>query len=366
MNTPQEFGVLIDGFRRLESTGFAGGAALVTLTRTHGPTYRRPGARMLVFGDGTVIRGLAGGCPEADIVTRARAVIAAGRAELVRYDREHGLDALLELGCGGELEVLIEPLSRASDLQFVTAAERCLRTRTPGFLATAFTREGACLCPRPQRLVWSEQVLCDELEDPAFTSAVVSHAAGLQDKKRPQVARFETARGSVDVLVESLLPPPAAVLIGVNAGSLALARIAGTLGWTVTLVDHRTDHNRPEGIPAGTGIVTAGPEELTQRIFFDRRTFAVVMTHNVERDIAYLNALRALSLGYLGAIGSRQRVHKVLEACGAMVTPLHAPAGLDLGSETPEEIALAIAAEMLAVTSGHSGAPLYTVTGPLH
>ena len=116
MNTPQEFGVLLEGFKRLQSSGFAGGAALATLTRTHGSTFRRAGARMLVCGDGTVVRGLSGGCPEADIISRAHDVIGAGTARIVRYDRDNGLDALIELGCGGELEVLIEPLARSSDL----------------------------------------------------------------------------------------------------------------------------------------------------------------------------------------------------------------------------------------------------------
>ena len=148
MNTPQEFEPLLQGFRRLESSNFAGGGALATLTRTQGSTFRRAGARMLVCGDGMVVRGLSGGCPEADIIARAHEVIAAGTSRIVRYDRENGLDALIELGCGGELEVLIEPLSGEEQIRFVAAAQQCLSARRPGCLATAFARDGAVLAPR--------------------------------------------------------------------------------------------------------------------------------------------------------------------------------------------------------------------------
>lgn len=366
MNTPQEFGVLLEGFKRLEHQGFAGGAALATLTRTHGSTFRRAGARMLVCGDGTIVRGLSGGCPEADIIARAYDVIGAGTARIVRYDRENGLDALIELGCGGELEVLIEPLAQASDLGFVGAVERCIASRIPGFLATAFARNGSVLGPRPQRLVWSGATLHDEFGDSGFAAALIEHGGAAQDGKRPHVQGFESAQGPVDVLFETLLPPYAAVLVGINAASLALARIGRGLGWEVTLVDHRDGPQPPAALAPGTRLVNAQPGQLAQRVSLDSRSFAVVMTHNLERDIEYLRELLPTPLAYIGAIGSRQRAGKLLEGCKATPPRVHAPAGLDLGSETPEEIALAIAAEILSVTTGRGGTSLSASVGPIH
>ena len=366
MNTPQEFGVLLEGFKRLQSSGFAGGAALATLTRTHGSTFRRAGARMLVCGDGTVVRGLSGGCPEADIISRAHDVIGAGTARIVRYDRDNGLDALIELGCGGELEVLIEPLARSSDLGFVTAVEHCLGSRSPGFLATAFACNGTVLGPRPRRLVWSGATLHDEFADAGFAAALIEHAGSADNGRRPHVQGFDSAQGPVEVLFETLLPPFAAVLIGVNAASLALARIGRGLGWDVTLVDHRDDPQLPAALPPGASLVSAQPEQLARRVSLDARSFAVVMTHNIERDIEYLRALLPAPLAYIGAIGSRQRARKLLDGCGAVPPRVHAPAGLDLGSETPEEIALAIAAEILAVSTGRGGTSLSASAGPIH
>lgn len=364
MNTPQEFGVLLQGFRRLQSQGFAGGAALATLTRTYGSTFRRAGARMLVCGDGTVVRGLSGGCPEADIIARAHDVIDAGTARIVRYDRDNGLDALIELGCGGELEVLIEPLARPRDLEFVGAVEQCLGARTPGFLATAFSRNGAVLGPRPQRLVWSGRTLHDEFGDAGFSAALIEHAGAAGG--RPHVQGFDSAQGPVEVLIETLLPPYAVVLVGVNAASLALARIGRGLGWDVTLVDHREGAAAPAALAEGAAFVAAPPQRLARSVSLDARSFAVVMTHNLERDIEYLRELLPAPLAYIGAIGSRQRARKLLEGCGAAPPRVRAPAGLDLGSETPEEIALAIAAEILAVSTGRGGLSLSASAGPIH
>lgn len=366
MNTPQEFADLLAGLRRLEANGFAGGAALATLTRTRGPTFRRPGARMLVCGDGLIVRGLSGGCPEADIIARSREVIAEGRARIVRYDREHGLDALMELGCGGELEVLIEPLSSADDLRFVAPVEHCLNSRTPGFLATVFARGGECLSPRPRRLVWADGTLNDNIGDATLSAAIVAKGSLANGDLRPVVERIDTEAGSTDVLIERLQAPHALVLIGAGAGAVALARIATQLGWVTTLVDHRSDTAAPPGLPAAARFVAAGPQVLTQRVALDRRSSVVVMTHNLERDIDYLLVLRDAPLAYLGAIGSRSRVAKLFAATGLASPRLRAPAGLDLGSETPEEIALAIAAEILAVTTGHGGGVLSAASGPIH
>lgn len=368
MNTPQEFAPLLAGLRRVQARGFADGAALATLLRTQGSTFRRAGARMLVCGDGTVVRGLSGGCPEADIVTRAHGVIARGHAEIVRYDREHGLDALIELGCGGELEVLIEPLRTPADLRFADAVEACFAARRRGLLATVYARDGRCL-PQPRRLVWDETIVIDDLAalgEPMLAEQLTERVLLPREQSRPDVERYAVPGGEYEVLFEQLLPPWALNLVGLNAGSLALARIGLQLGWDVALLDHRLDAAPPPDMPAGLRYLRGGPEQVRALLPLDTRSFALVMTHNLLRDIDYLNALADAPLAYLGAIGSRSRADKLRAATGLDHPRLHAPAGLDLGSETPEEIALAIAAEMLAVTARRSGLALSATRGPLH
>lgn len=362
--SPQEFETLFAGLQQLQQEGFSGGAALATLLRTRGPVFRRAGARMLVYGDGRVVRGLSAGCPEADIVERTREVIAAGHARRLRYDREYGYDALLELGCGGEMEVLLEPLRGPGDLRFAEAIARCLQKRQQGVLMTVFAAEGRCL-PRPRRLLCCGQPEFDELGDPRLLDALLSQIVSETATPATHVQEVITRSGSLQVLVERLQPVLALVLIGVNATALALARLARGLGWQVRLVDHREDTPAPE-LPSDVALLRAGPQSLVPRLAPDARTAVVVMTHNFERDLDYMRALQAQPLAYFGALGSRQRAARMHAAIGATATPLQAPAGLDIGSETPEEIALAIAAEIQATVSGRTGGRLSAGDGPIH
>lgn len=368
MNTPQEFGALVEGLQGLAAGGFTqGGGALATLTQTRGSTFRRAGARMLVCGDGTVVRGLSGGCPEADIISRAREVIACGESRIVRYNRETGLDALIELGCGGELEVLIEPLKASRDLDFIEAVSRCLAARREGVLATVFERDGVALGPRPLRMVVDEgRIVVNELGASRLSPALAELAEQHRLDRAPCVETLLLDDARYSVLLESLLPPYALTVIGLNAGSVALIRIADGLGWTVTLVDDRADRPLPSPIPERVRRVVAQPQELHEKLAFDARSFAVVMTHNLGRDIDYLRALADAPLAYLGAIGSRKRVRNLFDGSGLAPAQLHAPAGLDLGSETPEEIALSIAAEILATVNARAGQALSRSDGPIH
>ncbi|MFA5939477.1 MAG: XdhC family protein [Sinimarinibacterium sp.] len=362
--TPHEFADLAAGFDQLKNSRFAGGAALATLVRTRGPVFRRAGARMLVHGDGRIVRGLSAGCPEADIAERAREVISAGKARLLCYDREHGYDALLELGCGGEMEVLLEPLKTADDLRYAEAAARCLQDRNEGTLMTVFAADGRCL-PQPRRLLWSERLVLDELNDPRTADAVLSQSLSGATGATARLDEVATRSGRMQILVERLQPPVCLVLIGINTTTQALARLARGLGWSVRLIGHREDTPALE-LPIGTELLHSGAAQLSQRVVFDPRTAVVVMTHNLERDLDYLRVLRTQALAYLGAVGSRQRAAKMRDAVGRSRTPLHAPAGLDIGSETPEEIALAIAAEIQGSVNGRSGGRLSAGAGPIH
>src|SRR5215475_11351302 len=129
MNIASDIQRLLGALRQAEAGASPTRAALATIVRTHGSTYRKPGASMLVLETGEVVCALAGGCPQRDIVERARAVIADSRARIASYNRESGLDVLIEMGCGGELEVLIESLAQTRDAQFLFALGECQERR---------------------------------------------------------------------------------------------------------------------------------------------------------------------------------------------------------------------------------------------
>jgi xanthine/CO dehydrogenase XdhC/CoxF family maturation factor len=364
VNSAHEWLTLIEAFRSLPPGG-PPRAALATIVRTRGSTFRRASARMLVHDDGGIVCALSGGCPQHDIVLRAREAIADGRPRVVGYNAESGLDLLMEMGCGGELDVLVEPLSPPSSIAFAGALAEALATRRRAWLATWFAVAGQVMVPR--HLVWHDgHMRHDGFDDAALSRAVVA-AAETWPGERAATLCLPANGGDAEILLEPVAPPHALVVIGSSAAALALVPMATLLGWSVTLVDQDPRRLPSDRLPPGLRTVCAVPSALREAVALDAYTSAIVMTHNVEADTAYLAALRDSPLAYVGALGSRERAARLRdEARFAGGRALHAPAGLDIGSETPAEIALSIVGEILAVTRQHGGGFLHRHDGPLH
>lgn len=365
MNVAQEFDPLYRAARALILGQRQEGAALATITQTRGSTFRRAGASMLVLRDGRMVCELSGGCPQRDIALRAQKVIDSGQQALVEYGRHANFDVMLETGCGGELEVLIEPLREPHDLAFLGAIADLRSRRVAGAMATVYAVNGQVLAPRPVRLVQGDGMAWSNIEDPSLRDRIAAELLPARTVQAPAAATHRVATNGkhYDVLVESLSPPHALVIIGDGVSAQSLADLSVRLGWQTTLVDHLHEINDESD---GIRRISALPRALTAHIPLDQATSAVVMTHRLERDLAYLEALLDTPVGYLGVIGSRQRTAHVQEAFPQMHARLHAPAGLDVGSETPQEIALAVAAEILAVRNGRAGGPLSQSQVPIH
>jgi xanthine dehydrogenase accessory factor len=363
MNSPHELHALLDALSQLSRRSPAR-VALATLTRTRGSTFRRAGTRMLVLADGSVVCELSGGCPQRDIVARAQEAIADGAPRLLRYNADSNLDVLMEMGCGGELEVLLEPLTGDHAAAFVDALTQCLQQRRSAHMAMLFAIDDVVITPR--RLLWcAKDVAFDGLGDAALSRTIVAAAAS-GNPARALTLRLPAARGMADVLIEPVAPPHALVVIGSSAAARALLPIANALGWKTTLVDNDPQRLAAAACTSGLRTVCAEPGTLRADLALDAHTSVVVMTHNLERDIAYLAALRGAPVAYVGTLGSRERVGRMRLEPQLASLHLHAPAGLDIGSETPEEIALAVAAEIMAVINGRSGGPLRDNEGAIH
>lgn len=351
MNSGRELRLLLaalGGFQRNAGTR----AALATITRTRGSTFRHAGTHMLVRGDGQVVCELSGGCPQRDIVQRALQVIEFQQPRLVDYNAESGLDVLMEMGCGGELEVLIEPLADSGAGAFA-ALQRCIQERRAAWLATWFA-DGHAVIP-PRRLVIENGRVChDEIGDALLLQSILEAIGGQPD--RSETLRLTSSRGIADVLLEPVSPPHALAIIGCSATALALLPVARTLGWQVTLVDGNAQHLRAAAPPEEVRTLCATPRDVRAKLVLDANSSVVAMTHNLEQDLAYLAALRDAPVAYFGALGSRERAARIRAALDGR--NVRAPAGLDIGSEAPAEIALAIAAEIIAVHNGHGGGPL--------
>jgi len=362
MNVAQEFDSLYRAARALPLASGMPEAALATITQTRGSTFRRAGASMLIRRDGSLVCELSGGCPQRDIVWRAQQVMEGGQAQLVSYGRNANYDVMLETGCGGELDVLIEPLRDERDLQFLDAMERLRERRGSGVLATVYAVDGQALSPRPWRTVWRDEAAWSDIDDDALRSRIeaVLHSS------RAMVAtsvRVESGARHYDVLVEPLRPPHALVVVGDGIGARMLGELSMQLGWRTTLVDPAQVGGDTDG---GIRRVGASARSLATQVTLDAMTSAVVMTHRWERDLDYVAALLDSGVSYIGVIGSRQRAAQITAAVARVDPRLHVPAGLDVGSETPQEIALAVAAEILALRNGKEGGLLSRTGTPIH
>jgi xanthine/CO dehydrogenase XdhC/CoxF family maturation factor len=272
--------------------------ALATLVRTRGSTYRKPGARLLVDGSGETIGVLSGGCLEEEIARHGLDVIETGEAKLVSFDTRR------LYGCDGQVDILIErlpPAGREGNL-LTLLGEKLER------------RERCCI-----RTVYEGGMPGSELLAPGALT----------------VAREGTFLHAVPLPVRLLL-------LGTGPEVEPILELAQSLAWRVEKVAH--------------------PSELTDAFLPDAQTAAVVMMHHFGRDLAALTRLLPMGLPYIGLLGPKKRsgelISRMQEFCitdGDLWKNLHAPAGLDTGSEAPEEIALSIVAEVAAVLAGRRG-----------
>jgi xanthine dehydrogenase accessory factor len=273
--------------------------ALATLVQTQGSTYRRPGARLLVDSDGVTLGVLSGGCLEEEIGRQGRSVIRDGSPLLLSFDTRR------LYGCDGLLKILVEPLPAAGKSgNLITNIGRLLRNREVCRVRTCF--EG-------------ETVGSDLLPADVFLAE---------------------RRGA---FIDTLQLPVRLLLFGTGPEIEPITYLATTLGWMVERFGH--------------------PSELAQDFRSDTQTAAVVMNHNFGRDLLSLHRLLPLQLRYVGLLGPKKRHAEILGQLSEYavfdfnraVDNLFAPAGLDIGSEAPEEIALSIVAEVAAALSGRGG-----------
>jgi xanthine/CO dehydrogenase XdhC/CoxF family maturation factor len=273
--------------------------ALATLVQTEGSTYRKPGARLLVDSDGSTLGVLSGGCLEEEIGRHGRKIIGDGSPVLLSFDTKR------LYGCDGQLKILVEPIPAAEENgNLITEIGQLLENREVCRLHTCF--EGDAL---GSELLASDVLLAEQ----------------------------------PGVLIDTVPLPVRLLLFGTGPEIGPITQLAGNLGWVAECFSH--------------------PSELTEDFRPDAQTAGLVMTHNFGRDLVALDHLLPFQLRYVGLLGPRKRHAELLARLSEYrpldfdgeVKTLFAPAGLDIGSEAPEEIALSIVSEVAAVLSDRRG-----------
>lgn len=325
--------------------------ALGVLLHTEGSTYRRPGALLLIADSGEYAGLLSGGCLEGDLAHHALKVIGTGEARVVTYDLRNEHDPIwgLGLGCEGAMRILLLRVGPEEHWQPLTHLAAALASDTPTAVGIVAESTDPAIAPGALILPAGEAV---EALPPAARGTLAGATEALSEASRASGPQWLDLAGRCRAFLLPLSLPPRLLLLGAGPDALPVADFAARLHWKVTVVDHRPAYALAERFPSAQRVVLAVPEELSRSLEPARFTAAVVMSHHLPTDLEYLRSLSASPPPYIGLLGPAARREKLLAELGVEAVRLrerlHAPVGLNLGGRSPEAIALAIVAEILA------------------
>ena len=323
-------------------------SALATILHARGSSFRRPGAR-LWLGAEKRVGSVSAGWLEQDLAERSRDIVESGRPTVISYDTSSDDDVLwgTASGCGGRLEILLEPWTE--DLaSMLSLAESTLSGRD----GCAIVHEWDGREVRRAFFRHEQKLSC--------ASELRSTALEALSSGRSVMTVTETGGYR---LIEVMAPPIALTIFGSGEDARRTAALGASLGWSVVMVHRSFAERNPslEGVRFLPALSDAQP--------FDLRSAVVIMSHDYYYDAEILEAAATWPVGYLGIVGPVRRTNDLLKTArlpGQALERIHAPAGLDLGGETPGEIAISIVSEIQAVLNGHRGGPLKESGGPIH
>jgi len=349
-------------------------SALATVVHVEGSSYRRPGARMLVTEDGQLTGAISGGCLEGDALRKALYAINQQQNKLVTYDTtdEDDITFGIQLGCNGIVHILFEPIDDTRAYNPIHLLRELISNRRDAVLVTLYSSDRTVEQPGTSLLYADDNThtsLSGEWQRlllPDITNVTADRLSGFKE--------YMLAGKTYNGFVEFIPPPPSLVIAGAGNDVLPLVDIATMLGWHTTVVDGRPQYATTRRFSKADQVLVARPETVLDQLTTNAQTLFLLMTHNYNYDLALLRKLLTNHYPYIGILGPRKKLDRMLDELrkeGLLLSQdqlasLHSPVGLDLGAETAEEIAVSIVAEIAAVLSGRSGAPLKEKRDPIH
>jgi len=341
---------------------------LVTITATEGSTYRKPGAMMLISRDGAYEGMISGGCLEGDLLHHANEVFKSGVPKSVTYDMHAGEDLVwgLGLGCDGVIHLQLQRLDREPGFAMLAFLRDSLRRHQPVMLALVTGSQVPSVQPGAMGLFSAAAGEYGDERMAGQAAAIVARSAAATGMSWPNWRQQEEQKADYELMFINLVPAPRVLLCGGGPDAAPVARLVSNLGWDCVIADHRSGFAKAERFPEGCQVVLTRPERLAEVLELDTIAAAVVMSHHLQNDAAYLRQLSSFAsagrLRYIGVLGPAARRHRLQEMAGCPQLRVHGPAGLDVGAELPEGIALSILAEIHAVLNERDGQSL--TTGP--
>ncbi|MEL6123821.1 MAG: XdhC family protein [Bacteroidota bacterium] len=342
-------------------------AALATVVDIEASTYRRIGARMYVKSSGNWIGGISGGCLEGDALSKAQQAIYHGKPSIVTYDTLEDEDAHeigVGLGCNGRIDVFFCPIDPEEQDNPIEQLRHLIDRRQPSIICQLLDPDHwkmrSLLASVSSEI---QDVAAELMVAPVLLEEIIQQ---VHYKKKSKVYPIPSTQRKL--LIEFLQPEIHLVLVGDNYDADTLVRIAHELGWKITVIGLRRKMN-----PVLFGLAKQVLEyDQINQVTIDPYTAVVLMSHDYDKDLKMLRHFIRLPISYIGMLGPRRRREKMMEESGELLSDLPQltyffnPIGLDIGAETPEEIAISITSEIISVFRQRDGRSLRLRPGTIH
>jgi xanthine dehydrogenase accessory factor len=347
-------------------------AALATVARVEGSSYRRTGARMLVLDNGTYLGGISGGCLEGDALRRAQKAIVQDKPSIITYDttQDDGAQIGVGLGCNGIIDVLFTPL-HDDEPNPVKLLSTLTETREPRVVVAITGANDKIKVLGDTILYENDERFLGSFPVPAISNEVLNDIKHCLTNQSSATLMYNIDQDeAVKIFIEVILPVTHLVLYGGGYDVYPMVRIARELGWNVTVVTniHKADKS------LFTTATQVFHNKGDQQPLTDNYTAIVLMAHDYKTDFNNLQQLLLSGAKYIGLLGPRKRTQKMLDTLSNEENPvsnknmqqIFSPAGLDIGAATPEEIALSICAEIRSIFANRKGMSLRLREGTIY
>lgn len=324
---------------------------------------------MFIRVSASTVGSVSGGCLENDVLEHASEVIRTGKPCVIHYDTTTESDLVFGsgMGCGGTVDILLEPAMSAPNRRLIHYVEKCITDRQPITVGTVFSISGEVGVDIGDKAIYSGgQTEIIGVDNQYLNSEIERELRRVFELREGGNRRFDSPNGVFEMFFEYFRPPIALVIFGAGDDAIPVCRMASEVGWQVTVVDHRSDRATKERFPEANKLNICQPVIFRETMELTDYDAAVVMTHNYQHDLELLSCLLKSDLRYIGLLGASKRAERILNAVTTrglhieetMLNRLRAPIGLDLKAEGADEIALAVVAEIQMVLAGGTGQSL--------
>ncbi|MFP2997142.1 XdhC family protein [Spongiivirga sp. MCCC 1A20706] len=346
--------------------------AIAQVVRVEESSYRREGARMLVYESGVFEGGISGGCLEGDALKRSQIAILKDKPSIVTYDtsKDDENEIGVGLGCNGVIDVLISPINQKNSALY--ALEKCISARRTHIIVTitAHNHQRSNVILGGTFYYNTDTKLLENCDDPELEKKVVADVETVLSTKKSRIYHYDYDEQQVSVFIEYVPAPFHLAIFGDNYDVYPMIDLASVLDWEISLTGN-LQKLKKDRLHTVARLFTKEDNPWTN---IDNRTAIILMAHDYKTDLNNLKKAVKTSAPYIACLGPKKRFDKMRKELletgedlnASDFSRIYAPCGLEIGANTPEEIATSIFAEVLTVFSGKKGGLLREKKGPIH